>query len=48
MFSTAISSGVPAIIHNDANGTLAGTVHVGPDALAIGETAADYIAEKAP
>lgn len=48
MFSTAISSGVPAIILNDAKGTLAGTVHVGPDTLAIGETAADYIAEKLP
>lgn len=48
VFSAAIASGVPAIVLNDAKSSLAGTVYVGPDALAIGETAADYIAEKLP
>jgi ribose transport system substrate-binding protein len=48
VFSSAIASGVPAIILNDAKGTLKGTVYVGPDATTIGTTAADYIATKLP
>lgn len=48
VFSSAISKGVPAIILNDAKGKLEGTAYVGPDALVIGQTAADYIAKKIP
>lgn len=48
VFSEAIASGIPAIILNDAKGTLAGTVYSGPDSLITGETAADYIASKLP
>jgi ribose transport system substrate-binding protein len=48
VFSDAIAKGVPAIVLNDAKSTLPGTVYVGPDALTIGKTAADYIANKLP
>jgi ABC-type sugar transport system substrate-binding protein len=48
VFESAIASGIPSVILNDAKSTLPGTVYVGPDALTIGETAADYIAEKLP
>jgi ABC-type sugar transport system substrate-binding protein len=48
VFKEALSKGVPAIILNDAQGTVPGVVYVGPDALTIGATAADYIAKQLP
>ena len=48
MFTAALAKGVPAIVLNDAKGTLPGVVYVGPDAEAIGQTAADYIAQQLP
>lgn len=48
VFEEQIAAGVPCIILNDARGTLPGVVYVGPDALQIGATAADYIATKLP
>lgn len=48
VFKAALSQGVPAIILNDAQGTVPGVVYVGPDALTIGATAADYIAKLLP
>lgn len=48
VFSTAIASGVPAVVLNDAKGTLPGVVYVGPDAQNLGKLAADYIANKLP
>jgi len=48
VFKEALSKGVPSIILNDAQGTVPGVVYVGPDALSIGATAADYIAKKLP
>lgn len=48
VFSAALAKGVPAIVLNDAQGTLEGVVYVGPDAKTIGATAADYIAEQLP
>ena len=48
VFTAALAKGVPAIVLNDAKGTVPGVVYVGPDAEAIGETAADYIAEQLP
>ena len=44
VYDRALSAGKPAIILNDAKGTVPGVVYVGPDAKVIGETAADYIA----
>jgi len=48
VFTEAISKGVPVIILNDARGTVPGVVYIGPDAHAIGLSAADYIASKLP
>lgn len=48
VFSAALKQGIPAIVLNDAQSTLKGTVYVGPDALTIGENAADYIAKQLP
>jgi len=48
VFGEAIANGVPAIVLNDAKGTLAGTIYSGPDSLVTGETAADYISAKLP
>jgi ABC-type sugar transport system substrate-binding protein len=48
VFTAALAKGVPAIVLNDAKGTVPGVVYVGPDAETIGETAADYIATKLP
>lgn len=48
VFTTALAAGVPAIVLNDAKGTVPGVVYVGPDASTIGVTAADYIATKLP
>jgi ABC-type sugar transport system substrate-binding protein len=48
VFSDALAKGVPAIVLNDAKGTLEGVIYSGPDALTTGRTAADYIAEKLP
>ena len=48
VFTAALAKGVPAIVLNDAKGTLPGVVYVGPDAEAIGQTAADYIAQQLP
>ncbi|MGY4857334.1 sugar ABC transporter substrate-binding protein [Cryobacterium sp. AP23] len=48
VFEAALEQGIPAIVLNDAQGTVPGVVYVGPDALTIGATAADYIAEKLP
>jgi len=48
VFKEALGKGIPAIILNDAQGTVPGVVYVGPDALAIGSTAADYIAKLLP
>ena len=44
----ALAKGVPAIVLNDAKGTVPGVVYVGPDAETIGATAADYIATQLP
>jgi ABC-type sugar transport system substrate-binding protein len=48
VFTAALAKGVPAIVLNDAKGTLPGVVYVGPDAETIGQTAADYIAQQLP
>jgi ABC-type sugar transport system substrate-binding protein len=48
VFTAALAKGVPAIVLNDAKGTVPGVVYVGPDAVTIGSTAADYIATKLP
>lgn len=48
VFTDALAKGVPAIVLNDAKGTVPGVVYVGPDAEDIGKTAADYIAKKLP
>lgn len=48
VFTAALAKGVPAIVLNDAKGTVPGVVYVGPDAETIGSTAADYIATKLP
>jgi ABC-type sugar transport system substrate-binding protein len=48
VFKEALGKGIPAIILNDAQGTVPGVVYVGPDALTIGATAADYIAKLLP
>ena len=48
VFTAALAKGVPAIVLNDAKGTSPGVVYVGPDAEAIGKTAADYIAQQLP
>jgi ABC-type sugar transport system substrate-binding protein len=48
VFTPALAAGTPAIVLNDAKSTVPGTVYVGPDASTIGETAADYIANKLP
>ena len=48
VFTQALAEGIPAIVLNDAKGTIPGVVYVGPDATTIGETAADYIAEALP
>jgi ABC-type sugar transport system substrate-binding protein len=48
VFTAALEQGVPAIVLNDARGTIPGVVYVGPDANTIGEMAADYIAEQLP
>lgn len=48
VFTEALGKGVPAIILNDAKGTLPGVVYIGPDALTIGENAADFIAKNVP
>ena len=43
VFTSALAKGVPAIVLNDAKSTLPGVVYIGPDAEAIGQSAADYI-----
>jgi len=48
VFKAALAKGIPAIVLNDARSTLPGVVYIGPDALAIGGTAADYIAKTLP
>lgn len=48
VFKSALSKGVPAIVLNDAKGTVPGVVYVGPDAATIGGSAADYIAKQLP
>lgn len=48
VFKDALSQGKPAIVANDAKSTVPGVVYVGPDAEAIGATAADYIAKQLP
>ena len=48
VFTDALAKKMPVVILNDAKGTVPGSVYVGPDALTIGETAADYIAGKLP
>jgi ABC-type sugar transport system substrate-binding protein len=48
VFKAALAKGVPAIVLNDAKSTLPGVVYIGPDAEAIGHTAADYIAKQLP
>lgn len=48
VFTRMLSSGKPAIVLNDAKGTLPGVVYIGPDAKVIGQTAADYIAAHLP
>lgn len=48
VFQSALSKGVPVAVLNDAKGTLPGVVYVGPDALALGALAANYIASKLP
>ncbi|GMA24420.1 hypothetical protein GCM10025864_21790 [Luteimicrobium album] len=39
---------MPAIVLNDAKGTLEGSVYVGPDSETTGQLAADYVAKKLP
>jgi len=46
VYRQAIADGKPAIVLNDAKGTVPGVVYIGPDAKEIGQTAADYIASK--
>jgi len=48
VFTAALAKGAPAIVLNDAQGTVPGVVYIGPDATTIGQTAADYIASKLP
>lgn len=48
VFTEALAQNVPVVVLNDAKGNIPGSVYVGPDALTIGETAADYIASKLP
>lgn len=48
VFTSALAQGVPAIVLNDAKGTLPGVVYSGPDALTTGQTAAEYLAEQLP
>jgi ABC-type sugar transport system substrate-binding protein len=48
VFSAALAKGVPAIVLNDARGTVPGVVYIGPDAEAIGQSAADFIAKQLP
>ncbi|GAA1937665.1 substrate-binding domain-containing protein [Microbacterium aoyamense] len=48
VFTDALAQGVPAIVLNDAKGTLPGVVYSGPDSLTTGRTAADYLAEQLP
>jgi ABC-type sugar transport system substrate-binding protein len=48
VFKAALAKGIPAIVLNDAQGTVPGVVYVGPDAETIGQTAADYIAKLLP
>ncbi|MEJ3404818.1 substrate-binding domain-containing protein [Rathayibacter sp. YIM 133350] len=48
VFKAALAKGVPAIVLNDAQGTVPGVVYVGPDASTIGKSAADYIADQLP
>lgn len=48
VFKSALASGKPAIVLNDAQGTVPGVVYVGPDAEDIGKTAADFIAKQMP
>ncbi|MGY3567742.1 sugar ABC transporter substrate-binding protein [Sinomonas sp. RB5] len=48
VFKAALAKGVPAIVLNDAKGTVPGVVYVGPDAETIGQSAADYIAKQLP
>jgi ABC-type sugar transport system substrate-binding protein len=48
VFTAAMAKGVPAIVLNDAKGTVPGVVYVGPDAETIGQTAADFIAKQLP
>lgn len=48
VFKTALAQGIPAIVLNDAQSTVPGTVYVGPDALTLGQSAADYIAKQLP
>jgi ABC-type sugar transport system substrate-binding protein len=48
VFKSALAKGVPTVVLNDAKSTIPGVVYVGPDALTIGETAADYLAKKLP
>lgn len=48
VFTEALAKGVPAVVLNDAKGTLPGVIYSGPDALTTGRTAANYIAEKLP
>jgi ABC-type sugar transport system substrate-binding protein len=48
VFTAALAKGVPAIVLNDAKGTVPGVVYIGPDAETIGQSAADYIASKLP
>jgi ABC-type sugar transport system substrate-binding protein len=48
VYKDAIKKGIPSFVLNDAQGTLPGVIYIGPDALAIGRTAADYIAKLLP
>jgi len=48
VFKAAMAKGIPAIVLNDAQGTVPGVVYVGPDAEDIGKTAADFIAKQVP
>jgi ABC-type sugar transport system substrate-binding protein len=47
VFTSALAKGVPAIVLNDARSSLPGVAYIGPDAEAIGQSAADYIAHAA-
>ena len=48
VFKTVLDKGIPAIILNDARGSVPGVVYVGPDAMSIGAMAAEYIAKNLP